>query len=87
MTCNGILKRGESVCYGCGERAAKDHKGPSLSQRFATLMSLAFFGSLALTGASLFVSDHTPPFAACLTATVVLLFVKRSADQFTRAKS
>ncbi|HUK90696.1 MAG TPA: hypothetical protein VLZ81_09880 [Blastocatellia bacterium] len=50
-------------------------------------MTLAFFGSVALTGASLFLTDRTPPFSACLTATVVLLFVKRSADQFAGAKT
>jgi len=54
--------------------------------RWATFVSVAFFASLALTIASLFVGDYTPPFIACITATVVLLFLKRSSDQFTRIK-
>jgi hypothetical protein len=87
MTCNGILKPGEKKCYGCGERAPKQQAGPSLRKRIAGLISLALIASLALTGASLVFSDHTPPFTACLTASVVLIFVKRSADQLTGAKS
>jgi uncharacterized membrane protein YjjP (DUF1212 family) len=54
--------------------------------RWATFVSVAFFASLALTIASLFAADYTPPFIACITATVVLLFLKRSSDQFTRVK-
>ena len=87
MTCNGILKPEEKRCYGCGERAPKQHAGPSLRKRFAGLMSLAFLGSLALTAASLAFSDHTPPFTACLTASIFLLLVKRASDQLTGQKS
>jgi uncharacterized membrane protein YjjP (DUF1212 family) len=47
---------------------------------------VAFFASLALTVASLFVADYTPPFIACVTASAVLLFLKRASDQFTRVK-
>ena len=54
--------------------------------RWATFVSVAFFASLALTVASLFVADYTPPFIACVTASVVLLFLKRASDQFTRVK-
>ena len=87
LICNGILKRGETACYACGERVPKKAVGPTLRKRFSTLMGLVFLGSLVLTGASLFFSDYTPPFTGCLTASVVLLFVKRSTDQFTSAKS
>jgi hypothetical protein len=54
--------------------------------RWAILVNVAFFTALALTIASLFASDYTPPFIGCLTATVVLLFLKRASDQFTRVK-
>jgi hypothetical protein len=76
----------EKECYACGERSPKSGTSPSMRARWATFVSVAFFASLALTVASLFVADYTPPFIACITATVVLLFLKRSSDQFTRVK-
>ena len=86
-SCNGIMKSGEKSCYVCGERGPKQSgASPSLRGRWATLVSIAFFASLALTVASLFASDYTPPFIACVTASVVLLFLKRASDQFTRVK-
>jgi hypothetical protein len=85
-SCNGIMKHGEKSCYVCGVRGAKQTAGPSMRARWAAFVSVAFFASLALTVASLLVSDYTPPFIACITATVVLLFLKRASDQFTRVK-
>jgi hypothetical protein len=76
----------ERVCYACGDPAPKQAGGPSMRARWATFVSVAFFASLALTVASLFVADYTPPFIACVTASVVLLFLKRASDQFTRVK-
>ena len=76
----------EKSCYACGERTPRQNASPSMRARWATFVSVAFFASLALTIASLFVGDYTPPFIACITATVVLLFLKRSSDQFTRIK-
>jgi hypothetical protein len=87
VSCNGIMKVGETSCYVCGERGPKQSgANPSMRARWATLVSIAFFASLALTVASLVVSDYTPPFIACVTASVVLLFLKRASDQFTRVK-
>jgi hypothetical protein len=85
-SCNGIMTAQEKSCYACGERTSKQSAGPSMRARWATFVRVAFFASLALTIASLFASDYTPPFIACITATVVLLFLKRSSDQFTRVK-
>jgi hypothetical protein len=85
-SCNGIMKPNEKACYGCGERTPKQQLGPSLRSRWATLLTVAFFGSLALTVASLVVSDYTPPFIGCLTASIVILFLRRASDQFTGAK-
>jgi hypothetical protein len=85
-SCNGIMKAGEKSCYVCGERGPKKESGPSMRARWATFISIAFFASSALTIASLLASDYTPPFIACITATVVLLFLKRASDQFTRVK-
>jgi hypothetical protein len=80
------MKAGERSCYVCGDRAPKQAAGPSLRSRWSTLLSIAFVTSLLLTVASLVVSDYTPPFIGCITASVVLFFLKRASDQFTRVK-
>lgn len=87
LVCNGILRKGEKVCFTCGDGASKKAGGKSLGKGFATLITLAFFGSLGLTCASFFMADRTPPFTACLAASVILLFVKRSADVTSEKKS
>jgi hypothetical protein len=85
--CNGIMTQSEKACYACGEKAPKQGTAsPSMRARWATFLNVAFFASAALTIASLFASDYTPPFVGCVTATVVLLFLKRASDQFTRVK-
>ena len=86
LNCNAIMKPDEKACFRCGDQVPKQVTGPSMRARFGTLISLAFFGSIALTVASLVLSHYTPPFVACLTGTIVLLFAKRATDQFTRVK-
>lgn len=79
---------GETACYACGEKAPGQQRlrskavgapsvgSPAGRSGWATFLQIAFFGSLILTVASLVVSDYTPPFKACLTATVVVLLLK-----------
>jgi hypothetical protein len=81
MSCNGILRKGETVCFTCGDGAPKQRNRKPFAQRFSLLITLIFLASLALTVASFVFTDRTPPFTACLAASVILLFVKRSADQ------
>jgi len=80
LSCNGILRTQEKSCFVCGA-AAVELKRPT-GKRLAGIITAVFIASLLLTAASFF-SDRTPPFSACLAASVVMLFVKRSADQFT----
>jgi hypothetical protein len=87
-TCNGILRRGEKTCFGCGDpTTSKSGARFALRKNIASFLSLAFFASLALTAASFFFADRTPPFIGCLTCSVILLFVKRSADQTSERKA
>jgi hypothetical protein len=83
LSCNGILTSREKSCYGCGTVA--DVPKADMGKRIANIVNVLFIGSLVLTVASFisYFSEHTPPFSACLATSVVLLFVKRSADQFT----
>jgi dolichol kinase len=85
-SCNGIMRPGENQCFTCGDRASKSQRKVA-GKSFAGLITLAFFASLALTCASWFFSDRTPPFTACLACSVILLFVKRSADVTSEKKT
>jgi hypothetical protein len=87
-SCNGILQKGEKNCFGCGEATvSKSNAKGALRKNIASLLTLTFFASLALTAASFFFADRTPPFIACLTSSIILLFVKRSADQTSERKA
>ncbi len=50
------------------------------------MIKLAFFASIGLTIASLFL-DFTPSFVKCIACTVILLFVKKSADQMSENRN
>lgn len=78
--CNSSVKEGETRCYACGSQIKSDDGAKAaFAKKFATIIKLAFFGSAALTIASLFF-EFTPSFMKCLTTTLILLFVKSSAD-------
>ena len=83
--CNSTIKNDETVCWACGS-VCHAHKPPSgLGKGFAGLINVAFLLSAAFTVASLFF-DATPPFSKCITATLILLLVKSSADQMREKK-
>ena len=86
LACNGILKEGETVCYACGDGVSKDVNKTHWSKRVSAMITLTFIASLGLTGFSFF-SDRTPPFTVCLAVSVILLFVKRSADQLRERRT
>ena len=78
--CNAGLKKEEAQCYACGAAQDKDNAAANFRRKFAFLIKVAFFASAGLTVASLFL-DATPSFVKCAAVTLVLLFVKNSADQ------
>ena len=82
--CNGSLKSGETSCFVCGAPVPELHPKSPLRERCRTLIKIAFYTSLALTIVSLF-TDLTPSFMKCSASTVILLFVKNSADQMSEA--
>jgi FtsH-binding integral membrane protein len=58
------------------------------NKKVSTLITLTFIASLVLTVASLTpFSDRTPPFTICLAVSVILLFVKRTADQLREKRT
>lgn len=56
-----------------------------MAERFVLFSKIVFILSAVMTVASLIFSA-TPPFSKCLVATIVLLFVKSSAEQMLERK-
>jgi hypothetical protein len=86
--CNATLTKTETVCIACGSPVPTVTARSVYSQRFATFVKIAFFVSLGLTVAALLLpsSPYTPSFAKCAVATVILHFVRNSADQMMEKK-
>lgn len=83
--CNSTIKNDETVCWACGSVCQAHKPASNLGKGFAGLINAAFLISAAFTVASLFF-DATPPFSKCITATLILLLVKSSADQMREKK-
>jgi len=79
LSCNGILQKSETVCYSCGEKIDGAAKAKSKGS-FYSVAAMLFYISLGATGLSIF-TKFGPPLAVCVPATIVLMFVKSSADQ------
>lgn len=85
--CNATMKNDETVCWACGSVCQAHVPASGWGKGFMNLITCAFLISAAMTVASLFF-DATPPFSKCMTATIVLLLVRSSADQmFEKKKS
>ena len=83
--CNGSLKRGETTCFVCGALVPEANPKQPFRERCRTLITLSFYASIVLTLASPF-TDLTPSFVKCLALTVILMFVKNSADQMAAVR-
>ncbi len=81
VNCSGSLQKDETTCYVCGSVVPPKANKVEMRERFRAGVKVAFYFSAVLTVASLFLSEYTPSFLRCLTATVILLLVKSSADQ------
>ncbi|HLG95108.1 MAG TPA: hypothetical protein VKX49_02220 [Bryobacteraceae bacterium] len=82
-SCNGILTKTEKVCYSCGSAIEQNAEEKTKGGGFNTVVSIVFYMSLGLTGLSMF-TNFAPPLSVCIPITVVLMFVKSSADQLKK---
>jgi hypothetical protein len=84
LSCNGIMTKSETVCYSCGDKTGLVATGAKASRSgFTLVVSAVFYLSIGLTGVSIFTS-FGPPLAVCVPITLVLMFVKSSADQLKK---
>jgi len=79
VNCHGTLAVGEAVCIQCGTAPEPINPPPTWKDRFRTGVKIGFIFAAVLTVASLF-TDWVPSFTKCAVATVILFFVKNSAD-------
>ena len=84
--CNASLKQGEKDCYACGASVRAGTTKSEFGKRFAALLKYAFIISAVCSVASLFL-DEMPSFGKCITATLVLLLAKSSAEQMLEQKN
>lgn len=86
LSCNGILTKSEAKCYSCGEVSPGQPNKKVRGNGLTMVATVAFYLSIGITIFSLF-SDHAPPVALCLPVTLVLMFVKSSADQIKKNRA
>lgn len=84
LNCNCILRADEPTCYACNAPAPVDPSKHNNRQRFASILTILFFLSLALVVCSVF-TDLTPPFSVCVAVSVILMLVRSSARQMSES--
>lgn len=80
--CESPLAKSDASCVNCGELIRPPKTKPSYRNRFGKLVTALFILSAALTVVALFTS-YVGSFVTCLATTVVLLMVKKSADEMS----
>lgn len=74
------MQKDETRCFLCGSEVAPDRSKVTLQQRFSSVVKVALVLAFVMTVASLF-TDWVPSFTKCITATLVLGLVQKSATQ------
>ena len=72
-------------CINCGELIHVTEPKSNLKKRFGKVVTILFVISSALTLVALFTS-YVGSFMTCLGATIVLLMVKKSADEMSSSE-
>jgi hypothetical protein len=79
------LAKTDEACINCGESVKAAAPKNGLKKRFGTIVTVLFILSSALTVVALFTS-YVGSFMTCLGATIVLLMVKKSADEMSSSE-
>jgi hypothetical protein len=82
--CNSSLTKEEKECFTCGHPVEVDTRQSTFGRQFATVIKFVFLFSLAMVPLSLFMESLS--FNKCLMTTLVLFFVRSSADQMLEKK-
>ena len=83
--CDSPLAKIDVNCINCGELVNVVKSTSNFKQRFGTLVTILFIISAALTVVALF-TNYVGSFITCLAVTIVLLMVKKSADEMSSSQ-
>lgn len=83
--CESPLAKTDAACVNCGESAVVVMAKPDFKKRFGKLVTVLFILSAVLTVVALFTS-YVGSFVTCLATTIVLLMVKKSADEMSSSE-
>lgn len=81
-TCEGTIAKNETECITCGTPVRPKTDANKGRARFGRIVTALLFFSAAFTLAGLF-TDYGPPFMTGVAVCVVLVLVKKSADEMT----
>ena len=73
------------ACVNCGESVAPVKTKPDFRKKFGKLVTVLFILSAVLTVVALF-THFVGSFVTCLATTIVLLMVKKSADEMSSSQ-
>ncbi|MCU1337951.1 MAG: hypothetical protein JWO19_3532 [Bryobacterales bacterium] len=83
--CETPIAKSDTACVNCGESVAPVKKKTDFRKKFGKLVTVMFILSAVLTVVALFTS-YVGSFIICLSATIVLLMVKKSADEMSSSQ-
>ena len=83
--CESPLAKTDVSCINCGELIHVAEPKSNYKKRFGKIVTVLFIISSALTLVALFTS-YVGSFMTCLGATIVLLMVKKSADEMSSSE-
>jgi len=83
--CESPLAKSDVSCVNCGELTRPVKSKTGFRQHFGKVVTGLFLLSAILTVVSLF-TNYVGSFMTCLGATIVLLMVKKSADEMSSSE-
>ena len=83
--CESTLAKTDVACINCGEPVAPVKPKSNLRRHFGKIVTGLFILSAALTVVALF-TNYVGSFITCLAVTIVLLMVKKSADEMATSR-
>jgi hypothetical protein len=83
--CESPLAKTDAACVHCGQLVEPPKSKPDFRKKFGKLVTVLFILSAALTVVALF-TNYVGSFITLLGATIVLLMVKKSADEMSSSQ-
>jgi hypothetical protein len=83
--CESPLAKSDAACVHCGELVNPVKPKTNFRGRFGTLVTVLFIISAVLSLVALF-TNYVGSFVTCLAVTIVLLMVKKSADEMSSSQ-